>query len=79
MIDFLCFYLYNKHTLKIFKVKRGNIMFTYIKLKNYKSFDDITIDLSDKNGNPKKLVIIYGENAAGKTKTTSRCIRRTVL
>ena len=45
-------------------------MFTYIKLKNYKSFDDITIDLSDKNGNPKKLVIIYGENAAGSGKVS---------
>lgn len=46
-------------------------MFTYIKLKNYKSFDDITIDLTDKNGNPKKLIIIYGENAAGKTNIAS--------
>ena len=41
-------------------------MFEYIKLKNFKSFGDITFDLTDKNGNPKKLVLIYGENGIGK-------------
>lgn len=46
-------------------------MFTYLKIKNYKSFDDLTIDFTDKNGKPKKLVVIYGENATGKTNIAS--------
>ena len=35
-------------------------MFTYVRLKNFKTFGDVTLDLCDKNGNPKKLVLIYG-------------------
>ena len=46
-------------------------MFEYIKLKNFKSFGDITFDLTDKNGNPKKLVLIYGENGIGKSNLAS--------
>lgn len=42
-------------------------MFTYIKLHNFKCFDDIRIDLTDKRNNPKKLIILYGGNASGKT------------
>lgn len=42
-------------------------MFTYVKLKNYKSLVDFEVDLTDSKNNPKKMVIIYGENGAGKT------------
>ena len=35
-------------------------MFTCVKLKNFKSFNDITLDLTDKNNRPKSLVLIYG-------------------
>ena len=42
-------------------------MFTYVKLKNYKSLIDFEVDLTDSKNNPKKMVIIYGENGAGKT------------
>jgi len=42
-------------------------MFTYITLKNFKSFKDITLDLRSKGGVPKSTAFIYGENASGKT------------
>lgn len=42
-------------------------MFEYIKLRNFKSFGDVTFDLRDKSGNAKKLVLIYGENGIGKS------------
>ena len=42
-------------------------MFTYVKLKNYKSLVDFEVDLTDSKNNPKKMVVIYGENGAGKT------------
>ena len=42
-------------------------MITYVKLKNYKSLVDFEVDLTDSKNNPKKMVIIYGENGAGKT------------
>lgn len=42
-------------------------MFTYIKLKNYKSLVDFEVDLTSSKNNPKKMIIIYGENGAGKT------------
>lgn len=43
-----------------------NSGFTYLKAKNYKSFNFLDLDMS-KNGNPKKLISIYGENGSGKT------------
>lgn len=46
-------------------------MFEYIKLKNFKSFGDVTFDLRDKNGNAKKLILIYGENGIGKSNLAS--------
>ena len=46
-------------------------MFTYVRLKNFKTFGDVTLDLCDKNGNPKKLVLIYGENGIGKSNLAS--------
>lgn len=42
-------------------------MFTYVKLKNYKSLVDFEVDLTSSKNNPKKMIIIYGENGAGKT------------
>ena len=42
-------------------------MFTSIHLENYKTFSNITVDLSQKSGVPKNLVLIYGENGAGKS------------
>lgn len=42
-------------------------MISYIKLKNFKSFPEIFLDLRGKNGKPKKLAFIYGENGSGKT------------
>ena len=46
-------------------------MFTCVKLKNFKSFNDITLDLTDKNNRPKSLVLIYGENGIGKSNLAS--------
>lgn len=46
-------------------------MFEYIKLKNFKSFDNIEFNLLDKRNNPKKLVLIYGENGVGKSNIAS--------
>lgn len=46
-------------------------MFTYVRLKNFKSFGDVTFDLRDKHGKPKKLTIVYGENGIGKSNLSS--------
>ena len=40
-------------------------------LKNYKSFGEVRFDLTDKRGNPKKMVLIYGENGIGKSNLAS--------
>ena len=50
-------------------------MFTCVKLKNFKSFNDITLDLTDKNNRPKSLVLIYGENGIGKSNFAISCKR----
>ena len=42
-------------------------MFTNIKLKNFKSFKNVEINLRAKKGEYKPLAIIYGENGSGKT------------
>lgn len=42
-------------------------MIQYIKLKNYKSYNDITFDFRGKNNVPKKLIVIYGANGSGKS------------
>ena len=42
-------------------------MFTYIKLKNYKSLIELEADLTKKGNTPKKLIAIYGENGVGKS------------
>ena len=46
-------------------------MFEYIKLKNYKSFKDVELNLLDRRNNPKKLILIYGENGIGKSNIAS--------
>lgn len=46
-------------------------MFTTIQLKNYKTFTDTTIDLSVNNTKAKNLVLLYGENGAGKSNFAS--------
>ncbi|WP_288681448.1 hypothetical protein [uncultured Brachyspira sp.] len=35
-------------------------MFTYVKLKNYKSLVDFEVDLTDSKNNPKKFVYYIG-------------------
>ena len=42
-------------------------MFTYIRMKNFKSFKDVTLDLSLKKNVAKKIALIYGGNGSGKT------------
>ena len=42
-------------------------MISYIHLKNFKSFADITLDLRGSHKLPKKIAFIYGANGAGKT------------
>lgn len=46
-------------------------MFEYVKLKNYKSFGNIELNLLDRNNQPKKMVLIYGENGIGKSNLAS--------
>ena len=46
-------------------------MFEYVKLKNYKSFGNIEFNLLDRNNQPKKMVLIYGENGIGKSNLAS--------
>ena len=46
-------------------------MFEYVYLKNYKSFGEVRVDLTDKHGNPKKMILIYGENGIGKSNLAS--------
>jgi len=46
-------------------------MFEYVKLKNFKSFGNIEFNLLDRNNNPKKMVLIYGENGIGKSNLAS--------
>lgn len=42
-------------------------MLTYLRLKNFRSFSDVFLDLRGKRGEPKKAVFIYGENGSGKS------------
>lgn len=46
-------------------------MFTYVKLKNFKSFVRAEIDFRNKKKDPKNLICIYGENGAGKSNIAS--------
>ena len=46
-------------------------MFEYVKLKNFKSFGSIEFNLLDRNNQPKKMILIYGENGIGKSNLAS--------
>ena len=46
-------------------------MFTRINLKNFRSFDIIDFDLTEKNNEAKNLAIVYGENGSGKSNLMS--------
>lgn len=46
-------------------------MFEYVRLKNFKSFGNIEFNLLDKKGNPKKMILLYGENGIGKSNLAS--------
>lgn len=55
------------------------IMFRYMKLKNYKSLVDVYVDFTTKKDEPKKLVLLYGENGAGKSNLASSFFTLTEL
>ncbi len=42
-------------------------MFTYVKLNNYRSLNNVTFDLKETREKTKKLIAIYGENGCGKS------------
>lgn len=42
-------------------------MFKKVSLQNFRSFDNIEFDLRSRGGSAKPLVIVYGENGAGKS------------
>lgn len=55
-------------------------MFTCIRMKNFKSFKNVTIDLSQKKNIAKPLAVIYGINGSGKTTITQAflLLKRTI-
>lgn len=55
-------------------------MFTYIRLKNFKSFKKVEVDLQAKKAMPKPLAIVYGINGSGKTTLSQAflALRRTM-
>ena len=46
-------------------------MFEYLKLQNYKSFGNAEISFMDRNNQPKRMILIYGENGIGKSNLAS--------
>lgn len=46
-------------------------MFEYITLKNFKSFENVTIDFRDRQKNAKSLILLYGPNGIGKSNIVS--------
>lgn len=48
-------------------LRRWFNMFTYVKLKNFKSLKDVTLNLKETQKKVKKFAAIYGENGCGKT------------
>ena len=46
-------------------------MFEYVKLKNFKSFGNVEFNMLDRRNEPKKMVLIYGENGIGKSNLAS--------
>lgn len=56
---------------EILRFKEGTAMFTKISLENFRSFDHIVFDLTEKGNVPKHLAVLYGENGAGKSNLMS--------
>ena len=56
---------------EILRLKEGTAMFTKITLENFRSFDHIVFDLTEKGNVPKHLAVLYGENGAGKSNLMS--------
>lgn len=46
-------------------------MFTKVRLQNFRSFKDITFDLSDTKNKYKNFAMVYGENGVGKSNLIS--------
>ena len=46
-------------------------LFTKVRLKNFRSFDDIEFDLTGRDHAPKHLITVFGENGAGKSNLMS--------
>lgn len=46
-------------------------MFSYITLRNFKSFENITIDFRDRQKNEKPIILLYGANGIGKSNIVS--------
>src|SRR5690554_5820653 len=42
-------------------------MFSYLKMKNFKSFVSFNANFQSKANNPKNMICIYGENGSGKS------------
>ena len=55
-------------------------MFTYIKLKNFMSFKDVTFDLRNGYKGAKSFISVYGENGSGKSNFVSsiNLLRRSI-
>ena len=55
-------------------------MFTYVKLKNFMSFKDVTFDFRNGRKGTKRFISIYGENGSGKSNfvTSIDFLRRTI-
>ena len=55
-------------------------MFTYVKLKNFMSFKDVTFDFRNGRKGTKRFIAIYGENGSGKSNfvTSIDFLRRTI-
>ena len=49
----------------------GDFMFTTVTLKNFRTFKEANFNLSNKKGEPKPMVILYGENGSGKSNMLS--------
>lgn len=46
-------------------------MFRYLKLKNYKSLVNLSVDFMGTRNKPKKMIVVYGENGVGKSNFAS--------
>lgn len=56
----------------MYNLKKGdNIMFTYVKLTNFKSFGTIKFDFKNTKKSCKKFIAVYGENGSGKSNFVS--------